>query len=154
VVGERTGSEALDPRVGELLQQGLLDALQLHGEEQAERCFEVGFPYYKAVRIRGPEEVQSVRRYRCPRVLADAWSEAARGGTGQRIQAELAAELAGQGPLWLAGGLGPDNIREVIRLFNPELIDASSRLERFPGQKDRTLMERYFAELEAAGEEA
>jgi indole-3-glycerol phosphate synthase/phosphoribosylanthranilate isomerase len=152
VVGDRGRPEALAPGVRALLDQGLLDALQLHGEEGPAECLDFGFPYYKAVRIRKREEVARCRSYHSPRVLADAWSESARGGTGRRIREDLVAALAKQGPLWLAGGLGPDNVREAVRRYRPELVDASSLLEQAPGQKDRTLVERFFAEVAAGGE--
>ena len=90
--------------------------------------------------------------YGCPRVLADAWSAEARGGTGRRVPEELVEKLAAERPLWLAGGLGPDNIREVVRRWRPELVDASSRLEASPGVKDRAALERFFAEIAAGGE--
>jgi indole-3-glycerol phosphate synthase/phosphoribosylanthranilate isomerase len=136
----------------ELLADGLLDALQLHGEEAPEDCLEAGFPYFKALRLRAPEDAQRAGRYGCPRVLVDAWSAEARGGTGRRVPAELVGLLAREGALWLAGGLGPDNIREAVRLWHPELVDASSRLEASPGVKDRAALERFFAEIGAGAE--
>jgi indole-3-glycerol phosphate synthase/phosphoribosylanthranilate isomerase len=153
VAEERGRPEALDPQVRALLDEGLIDALQLHGEERPERCLECGFPYYKALRIRGPEQVESCRSYRSPRVLADAWAPEARGGTGRRVSEDLLAALAAQGPLWLAGGLGPDNVREAVRRYRPELVDASSLLESAPGLKDRARLERFFAEVAAGGDE-
>jgi indole-3-glycerol phosphate synthase/phosphoribosylanthranilate isomerase len=136
-----------------LLEQGLLDALQLHGEEPPAECLAAGFPYVKALRLREPADVARAGEYACPRVLADAWTPAARGGTGCRVPEELVGLLAEARPLWLAGGLGPDNIREVVRRWHPELVDASSRLEASPGVKDRAALERFFAELAAGGEE-
>ncbi len=136
----------------ELLAAGLLDALQLHGEEPPEDCLAAGFPYYKALRLREPADVSRAGEYGCPRVLADAWSVGARGGTGKRVPEELVGLLASERPLWLAGGLGPDNIREVVRRWNPELVDASSRLEARAGVKDRAALERFFAEITAEGE--
>jgi indole-3-glycerol phosphate synthase/phosphoribosylanthranilate isomerase len=136
----------------ELLEAGLLDALQLHGEERPEDCLAAGFPYFKALRLREPADAERAGEYGCPRVLADAWSAEARGGTGRRVPEELVAGLSAQGPLWLAGGLGPDNIRQVLRRWRPELVDASSRLEASPGVKDPTLMEKFFAEIAAGGE--
>jgi indole-3-glycerol phosphate synthase/phosphoribosylanthranilate isomerase len=153
VAEERGRPEALDPQVRALLDEGLIDALQLHGEERPERCLEWGFPYYKALRVRGPEQVESFMSYRSPRVLADAWAPEARGGTGRRVPENLLTALAAQRPLWLAGGLGPDNIREVVRRYRPELVDASSLLERAPGLKDRDQLERFFAEVAAGGKE-
>jgi indole-3-glycerol phosphate synthase/phosphoribosylanthranilate isomerase len=152
VVEERGRPEALDPQVRALLDEGLIDALQLHGEELPERCLEWGFPYYKALRVRGPEQVERCRSYRSPRVLADAWSPEAQGGTGRRVPEDLLEALAAQGPLWLAGGLGPDNVLEAVRRYRPELVDASSLLESAPGRKDRTRLERFFAEVAAGGE--
>jgi phosphoribosylanthranilate isomerase len=50
--------------------------------------------------------------------------------------------------LWIAGGIGPDNVAEVMRSFAPELIDASSRLEEESGRKDRAKLETFFKEIE------
>ena len=36
----------------------------------------------------------------------------------------------------LAGGLGPDNVREAIDAVQPWAVDAASRLESAPGIKD------------------
>ena len=47
----------------------------------------------------------------------------------------------------IAGGLGPDNVRQIIRDFQPELVDVSSRLESVPGKKDPEALKKFFAEL-------
>jgi len=41
-----------------------------------------------------------------------------------------------EGRVMLAGGLGPDNVREAIAGVRPWAVDASSSLEREPGVKD------------------
>jgi indole-3-glycerol phosphate synthase/phosphoribosylanthranilate isomerase len=136
-----------------LLRDGFLDALQLHGDEQPDRCYEIAFPYYKALRVGVPADLDAEGAYRCPRVLLDAYSPAARGGTGQRVADDLLARRAaakGVRPLWLAGGMGPDNVAAVIRNHAPELIDASSRLEAEPGRKDHDKLRAFFREVEAA----
>jgi indole-3-glycerol phosphate synthase/phosphoribosylanthranilate isomerase len=155
VTGEAAGPNGLDPAVKELLDDGLLHAVQFHGAEQPDECASLAFPYYKAVRVRGPADIEAMAGFRSPRVLADAWSAHAAGGTGQRIPRDLARELAGPAgevrkrtPLWLAGGLGPDNIGETIRELSPELVDASSGLEETPGCKDRAKLENYFREID------
>jgi indole-3-glycerol phosphate synthase/phosphoribosylanthranilate isomerase len=43
---------------------------------------------------------------------------------------------ATEGRVMLAGGLGPENVREAIAAVRPWAVDASSRLEREPGVKD------------------
>jgi indole-3-glycerol phosphate synthase/phosphoribosylanthranilate isomerase len=52
-----------------------------------------------------------------------------------------------RGPLWLAGGIGPENVRETIEAFSPELLDASSRLESSPGIKDPVKLRTFFKEM-------
>ena len=148
VVTERdSGKPRLDREAQEAIDEGLVDAVQFHGEEKPEECAALAFPYYKAIRVRGPHDVQSMSLYRCPRVLADAWSTDAAGGTGKRIPDELARAIGDRGPLWIAGGIGPDNVGEVVRTLRPELIDASSRLEASSGAKDRGKLERFFEEI-------
>ena len=139
-------------RLQHLVDEGLLDAVQLHGDEAPELCSSLAFPYYKAVRLRQPADMEQALRFRCPRVLADAWSPQARGGTGRRIEDGLITAWAARQPLWLAGGIGPDNVGELVRRFSPELIDASSRLESEPGRKDPVRLEQFFGALARASE--
>jgi indole-3-glycerol phosphate synthase/phosphoribosylanthranilate isomerase len=141
-------------RLQHLLNEGLLDAVQLHGDEAPDQCSSLAFPYYKAVRLRQPADVEQALRFRCPRVLADAWSPMARGGTGRRIKDELIEAWAARQPLWLAGGIGPDNVGELVRRFSPELIDASSHLESEPGRKDPVRLERFFRAIAQAAQAA
>jgi indole-3-glycerol phosphate synthase / phosphoribosylanthranilate isomerase len=150
VVSERRDGHArLDPQVAALLEEGLLDAVQFHGDEGPAECASLAFPYYKAVRVRSAADIDSIAGFHCPRVLADAYSPLATGGTGQKIPRELAREARRAGPLWLAGGLSPENVGEALRELSPELIDASSRLEDEAGHKDRTKLEAFFREIEA-----
>ena len=146
------GQPVLDPDALALLSEGLIDAVQFHGEEAPEQCASLAFPYYKAVRVRGPDDVSSMEKFLSPRVLADAWSVDAAGGTGKRIEPGLAREARKNRPLWLAGGAGPDNVGEILRDLSPELIDASSRLEESPGRKDHAKLKRYFEEIRRHGE--
>ena len=86
--------------------------------------------------------------FRSPRVLIDAFSSTSYGGTGKQIDRELIREVKKNHVLWLAGGISPDNVRELIKEFNPELIDVSSKLEKVPGIKDHKKMEQFFKEME------
>ncbi|MBN1798301.1 MAG: bifunctional indole-3-glycerol phosphate synthase/phosphoribosylanthranilate isomerase [Spirochaetales bacterium] len=140
----------IDPQVSKLLKEQYLDAVQFHGDEQPAACFAAAFPYYKAVQLRTKGDVDALTGYRCPRVLIDAYAEAARGGTGHRLSEELIFRTKEHTALWLAGGLGPHNIHEIITRFNPELIDASSKLEAEPGKKDSEKLTHYFKEIERA----
>jgi indole-3-glycerol phosphate synthase/phosphoribosylanthranilate isomerase len=144
-----TGFSRIDPEVLRLVENGLVDAVQLHGEETPEECAALAFPWYKAVRLRAASDIAAMGAFTCPRVLVDAFSARAAGGTGQRVDPELAGEAGRRGPLWLAGGIGPGNVAEVVRKLSPELIDASSGLEDAPGRKDHGKLRRFFEELTA-----
>jgi phosphoribosylanthranilate isomerase len=58
-----------------------------------------------------------------------------------------------RGPLWLAGGIGPANVRGLIHAFGPELIDCSSTLEASPGKKDPQMLKRFFEEVARANDQ-
>ena len=139
----------LDPEVSRLLAEGHLDAVQFHGAEPPAWCATAAFPYYKALRIRDKETAAKISAYRCPRVLVDAYVEGRAGGTGERVADDLVERCREAGPLWLAGGLGPDNVGAALERFNPELVDASSRLEAEPGRKDPAAISRYMEEIDA-----
>ncbi len=65
-------------------------------------------------------------------------------GTAERPAGRPAEGSAARSRLFLAGGLGPDNVAEAIRRVRPYAVDASSRLESEPGKKDPQLLLKYF----------
>jgi phosphoribosylanthranilate isomerase len=65
------------------------------------------------------------------------------GGTGHRVPLEWAADVARHRKIVLAGGLGPDDVATAIATVRPAGVDASSRLERRPGDKDSELVRSY-----------
>jgi indole-3-glycerol phosphate synthase/phosphoribosylanthranilate isomerase len=143
---------SLPPEVRILLAEGCLDAVQFHGDETAEILESMDVPYYKAVCPEGPEEaVRLLKTYGGPRVLVDAFSREAYGGTGKTVLPDVLSAVAETGPLWMAGGIGPDNAGHIIRTWRPELVDASSRLEERPGKKSLGMLERFFKEINNAG---
>lgn len=130
--------------VRELLEDGVIHAVQFHGDETPQECAEQAFPYYKAIRIGAPEEIDAVGAFWSPRVLVDARSSRAYGGTGKQIAPQLVDGVRERVRLWLAGGLDHENIAGVVERFRPELVDVSSGLEAQPGKKDAARMHRFF----------
>jgi indole-3-glycerol phosphate synthase / phosphoribosylanthranilate isomerase len=153
VVAGGPAEPILDPAVKDLLDLGLIDAVQFHGSEDPEQCYRAAFPYYKAVRVGEERDVEAAGAFRCPRVLADASVPGLHGGTGRSIPDSLVRRLGERGPLWLAGGIGPENVRGLIRAFGPELVDCSSMLEASPGKKDPQKLKRFFEEVARAEEQ-
>lgn len=72
------------------------------------------------------------------------------GGTGVSLPLSLAAQardrLAGH-PLWLAGGLTPENLAEAVRIVRPDAVDVSSGVEQITGIKDHRRMARFLEVL-------
>lgn len=70
------------------------------------------------------------------RVLLDARVEGLHGGTGKRVDPELARQAAEGRELILAGGLTPENVAEVIAQVRPWGVDVASGVESAPGVQD------------------
>lgn len=118
--------------------------VQLHGDESPERCAELRqrlgpeLGLWKALRIRRPEDLELADIY-APHVdalLLDAWVPDQLGGTGHRIPIEWLQAFHPQRPWWLAGGIGPERVAPVLASLRPDGLDASSSVERAPGDKD------------------
>ncbi len=140
----------IEEEIAALLSEGLIDAVQFHGEERPETLERFSFPWYKALRLKDETNVERISSYPCPRVLVDAFVPGVPGGTGKTASAELIEKTRLRHPLWLAGGIGPANVKETVTKFRPELLDSSSRLERAPGIKDHRKIEKFFKEIERA----
>ncbi len=62
--------------------------------------------------------------------------EGTRSGAGETADWTLAARIAAQTRLMLAGGLNPANVADAIRQVRPWGVDVSSGVETAPGRKD------------------
>jgi len=114
-----------------------LSLLQFHGDEQPEFCTQFGLMSMKAFRIRNASSLKELPNYRTDAWLLDAYSPEALGGTGEKFNWNLAVEAQKFGkPIFLAGGLTPENVSEAIRQVQPFGVDVSSGVESAPGKKD------------------
>ncbi|MGI8911091.1 MAG: phosphoribosylanthranilate isomerase [Rubrobacteraceae bacterium] len=123
-----------------------LDVAQLHGDETQEAVAKIragGLRVMKALRVRNAEALAEIERYEADLFLLDAYSEKARGGTGERFDWGLAKSLGERGNIVVSGGLGPENVREAIEFFEPYGVDASSSLEDAPGKKNHERVRRF-----------
>jgi phosphoribosylanthranilate isomerase len=123
-----------------------LDYVQLHGDETPETVTflrESGVKVMKALRVRDEGSLAAMDGYGADLIMLDAWSEKARGGTGERFDWALAKSLKGRGNIVVSGGLSPENVREAISFFEPYGVDASSSLEEAPGKKDGEQVRRF-----------
>ena len=136
-----------------LVQNGCIDMIQLHGEEDADyirRLREVcDVPVIKAVKVQTVEQIRQAAALPVDYLLLDTYRKGVLGGTGEAFDWELLreakivagdtaeGELFGK-PYFLAGGLHAGNLREAAALGSYGL-DVSSGIET-DGSKDFTKM--------------
>lgn len=113
-----------------------LDLVQLHGDEPPEFCDAVERRVIKAFRVKDIASLDPIRHYRVAAHLLDAYSPKAYGGTGLTFNWDIAAVAKEFGPVILAGGLTPDNVREAVEAVQPYAVDVSGGVESSPGKKD------------------
>ncbi len=147
LVGVITDPESVEGKTAiKLAKDGVLDAVQLHGVDPKDAAY----AYYCAARV-GEEsdfdKVTALRKNGEPRILLDAKVEGFPGGTGKTIPENLLREKAGELPLWLAGGITPENVGAIVEKFRPELVDVSSGVEDAPGIKNHDKLKALLAAL-------
>lgn len=114
-----------------------LNIAQFHGDESPEYCRQFPVMTIKAFRVRDRDSLKPLTHYATDAWLLDAHAPGALGGTGAQFNWDLAVEAGKLGrPIFLAGGLTPENVAEAIRLVRPYAVDVSSGVESAPGKKD------------------
>jgi phosphoribosylanthranilate isomerase len=115
-----------------------LNLLQFHGDEASDFCTQFGLMSLKAIRVRDAESLKTLADYHTDAFLFDAHSKGGLGGTGEKFDWELAVAAQKFGkPIFLAGGLTPENVADAVRQVRPFAVDVSSGVESAPGIKDR-----------------
>ena len=114
-----------------------LNMLQFHGGETPEYCAQFGLMSMKAFRIRDAESLKPLATYPTDAWLLDAFVKDKPGGTGEQFNWDLAIEAKKLGrPIFLAGGLTPNNVAEAVKKVQPYGVDVSSGVEAERGKKD------------------
>jgi phosphoribosylanthranilate isomerase len=133
---------------------GQFDLVQLHGSEQPESLVEIDFPVVKVIRPK-PAETKDVIESQIASYasaenapiayLIDGFDARQHGGAGVRADWNLAAEVAKNFPIMLAGGLTPENIGSAIETVCPIGVDVSSGVET-EGVRDPEKIKRFILE--------
>jgi phosphoribosylanthranilate isomerase len=131
-----------DALIARVLQAGAT-ALQLHGDESAERLASLrrhGVELWKAIPVRTRADLDAARGYRgvADRILYDAKTPKGTlpGGMGLRFDWKLLDGFSHPLPWALSGGLDADNLAEAVGMTGARLVDTSSGVERAAGVKD------------------
>jgi phosphoribosylanthranilate isomerase len=114
-----------------------LTMLQFHGDETSDFCTHFGLMSVKAIRVRDESALQLLENYQTDAFLLDAHSRKGLGGTGEQFNWDLAVKAQAFGrPIFLAGGLTPENVAAAVQTVHPFGVDVSSGVESAPGIKD------------------
>ncbi len=85
-----------------------------------------------------------------PHVLQDVFVyEGASSGRGEKVDWQIAANIAKKGRMILAGGLDSNNVVAALRTVAPYGVDVSSAVESAPGVKDPDLIHAFVAAVRA-----
>ncbi len=125
--------------------------VQLHGEQPPGFGAWLGVSCFRAFRAR-PGVLEAIPAHGHRRFLLDAYVPGEAGGTGRRVDLELAAAAARLGELILAGGLKPDNVGAAIAAVRPWGVDVASGVESAPGVKDPAAVEAFVAAARASAQ--
>jgi phosphoribosylanthranilate isomerase len=122
-----------------------LAAVQVHGNVSHSLMMACSVPVIPVINVRDRTTANTIDWPPDTLLLLDGMPDpgALPGGTGHRVPLEWAADVARHREIVLAGGLGPDDVADAITAVRPAGVDASSRLERRPGEKDPELVRRF-----------
>lgn len=121
----------------QLCKEGIIDLVQLHGEESIEYIEElrsrIEKPIIYARRLITKEEACAYDEYPVDYLLFDTYVKGVYGGSGKLIDYQQIPMM--NKPIILAGGLNSDNVEEAISATKPYCVDVSSGVET-EGKKD------------------
>lgn len=122
--------EAIEPaEINRIVSVAGLQLVQLYGLKNPEEIAQIKSPVIRAIRVaqnQTPDGViQTLRASGASYALLDRETQ----GAGALVDYELAHEVSGSVPTFLAGGLTPENVGEAIRRVRPFAVDVASGVE-------------------------
>ncbi len=125
-----------------------LDLAQLHGNESPEVMRPIFDRTLKAFQVDSSFAPSRIAPW------SDAWGylfdcapQGLYGGGGRSWPYERISGLQTFKPQILAGGIGPANLAEAVRLSGASIVDVCSSVEAEPGIKDPEMLENLFREV-------
>jgi len=136
----------------QILEAGIFDFVQFHGDETPADCAGSSLPWIKALPAVGKIHEASAS-YATPWILFDAVAGPGEyGGTGKVADWEAVAVTRQSLPdknIFLAGGLNPENVRSAVEVARPFAVDVAGGVESAPGKKDTIRMREFIRAAQA-----
>jgi phosphoribosylanthranilate isomerase len=135
---------SLSQEVNHIAEYCQLDWIQLSGDEDWRYCQQIERPLIKVFHVTEGQKAEDIiaeiekgydvlpKGFFC---LLDSRTGDTYGGTGQVFDWQIAKEVSARFPVIVAGGLTPQNVRSLVREYQPWGVDVSSGVET-NGKKD------------------
>jgi phosphoribosylanthranilate isomerase len=129
-----------ESEINAILELCPVDFLQFHGSESVELIQKFDLPKIKVFSITEDFDMESIKDYEnvVDYFLFDSKVGQTEGGTGVTFDWTRILGKVNK-PFFLAGGIGPENLRKALREVRPQGIDLNSKIEIKPGLKDHKL---------------
>lgn len=128
-----------------------LYAVQLSGDEDSNFCQQLidnNVPLIKSIRIKDETSLANIEEFKADYLLFDKYHEKLYGGSGEVFNHDLIISFVRKNKVFLAGGLNPDNVFEIIEKVRPFAVDVSSGVEIEKGKKDYDKIRRFIQEVD------
>lgn len=137
--------------VGTAMARCGLTLLQFHGDETNDFCGQFGLMSMKAFRVKDETTLALMANYTTDAFLLDSYVAGKHGGTGEKFNWDLAVEAKKfRRPIFLSGGLTPENVAGAVQKVVPFGVDVSSGVEAAPGKKDHKKVRDFVAAVRGA----
>jgi phosphoribosylanthranilate isomerase len=135
-----------------------LDLIQLSGDESLEFCQEIDLPVIKTIHVSESSSFKEINETIAKGTqigsknkitfLLDTQIKGSYGGTGHAFNRQIAKEVSKSNRVIIAGGLGPENIDNLLKEVNPWGVDVSSGVET-GGKKDLAKIKEFIQKVKS-----
>lgn len=129
-----------------------LSYVQLHGDENPEFAKKMSVPVIKSFRLKDRNNLADIKEYNVFAYLFDSYLKGLYGGTGKTFELSIIEKNSFDKPLFLSGGLTPENVAKAIEKVKPYAVDVASGVENEPGKKDHLKIMRFINEVRDRGQ--
>lgn len=123
------------------------DYVQIHGEIKDRLLEQISKPVFKAFNIK---DIKNIHIYQNNAKIVGYVFDAAVPGSGKVFDWSILNDIKRDAKTFiLAGGLNDSNVREAVKLVNPDVVDVSSGVEYDSGSgKDPEKIKQFIRQLE------
>ena len=126
--------------------------LQFHGDEENNFCESFGLDYWKAIRVKDKEDLETISLYNSAQaILLENHKEGSYGGTGESFNWTILKDIENDDQNFvLSGGINSQNVDNALKT-NSWCLDLNSGVESQEGIKNIELVKDILKTIETYG---